>query len=76
LLSLHTPVVAGTTAREGETGHVENVVVVDSVLAVVNATHPPRRLAVGEAAVKLIRDALQTSVKEMAEWGPSGGLSF
>jgi short-subunit dehydrogenase len=51
-------------------------VVVDSVLAVVNATHPPRRLAVGEAAVKLIRDALQTSVKEMAEWGPSGGLSF
>jgi hypothetical protein len=40
LLSLHTPVVAGTTAREGQTGHVENVVVVDSVLAVVNATHP------------------------------------
>ena len=100
LLSLHTQVVAGTTAREGETGHVENValsvlgatisgdttlppeawgdphVVVDAVLAVVNATHPPRRLAVGEPAVKLIRDALQTSVKEMAAWGPTGGLAF
>jgi NAD(P)-dependent dehydrogenase (short-subunit alcohol dehydrogenase family) len=50
-------------------------VVVDAVLAVVNADQPPRRLAVGDA-VEWIRDALQTSVTEMAAWGPDGGMSF
>ena len=51
-------------------------VVVDAVLAVVNAAQPPRRLAVGEPAVELIRHALETSAKEMAAWGPTGGLAF
>jgi hypothetical protein len=51
-------------------------VVVDAVLAVVNAAQPPRRLAVGEPAVELIRNVLETSAKEMAAWGPSGGLAF
>ena len=51
-------------------------VVVDAVLAVVNAAQPPRRLAVGEPAVELIRNALETSVKEMAAWGPTGGMAF
>jgi hypothetical protein len=49
-------------------------VVVEAVLAVVNAAHPPRRLAVGEPAVESIRRALQTSVK--AAWGPTGGMAF
>jgi len=26
--------------------------------------------------VELIRNALETSVKEMAAWGPTGALSF
>jgi NAD(P)-dependent dehydrogenase (short-subunit alcohol dehydrogenase family) len=51
-------------------------VVVDAVLAVVNADQPPRRLAIGADAVEWIRDGLQTSVTEMAAWGPDGGMSF
>jgi short-subunit dehydrogenase len=51
-------------------------VVVDAVLAVVNAAQPPRRLAIGDPAVESIRHALETSVAEMAEWGPAGGMAF
>jgi NAD(P)-dependent dehydrogenase (short-subunit alcohol dehydrogenase family) len=51
-------------------------VVIDAVLAVVNADQPPRRLAVGDDAVEWIRDALQTSLSQMAAWGPDGGMSF
>jgi NAD(P)-dependent dehydrogenase (short-subunit alcohol dehydrogenase family) len=51
-------------------------VVIDAVLAVVNADQPPRRLAVGADAVEWIRDALQTSVSQMTEWGPDGGMLF
>jgi NAD(P)-dependent dehydrogenase (short-subunit alcohol dehydrogenase family) len=51
-------------------------VVVDAVLAIVNADEPPRRLAVGNDSVALIRAALQTTVSQMTEWGPDGGMSF
>lgn len=67
--------ISGETSLPPEAWQDPNVVV-DAILAAVAAPHPPRRLAVGDDAVELIRDALRTPVKEMAEWGPAQGMSF
>jgi NAD(P)-dependent dehydrogenase (short-subunit alcohol dehydrogenase family) len=50
--------------------------VLDALFAVVNATQPPRRLAVGDDAVESIRETMPTSIEAMAEWGPVGGWAF
>jgi short-subunit dehydrogenase len=67
--------ISGETSLPPEAWKNPNLLV-DAVLAVVVDPQPPRRLIVGDDAVELVRTALQTSVKEMAEWGPAGGFAF
>jgi short-subunit dehydrogenase len=63
------------TALPAETSQ-DPSLVVDAVLAVVMHPRPPRRLAVGDDSVELVRNALQTRANELAEWGTAGGLAF